>query len=352
MSALEDGPPTTPLPDPIMTSSTTFDLGADPVALEHAAADVKKTGGQATAARILVDDAAGKIESGGAWDGDTADSFQAHRRRLTGDLGVVGDAADRAAGVLTGIAAILRRGQAALDDQRGRLAGIAVTGSPVRSPEPGEPDVAMLTFEPKDPAEQALVSSAITTAQEIRAELDEQLVEQSGLLRSVLYGWSQYDPTHSSPPALRTVSDQWKPRDVRVLTFNVGEGYKNEPFFTEHEEEGTERHDIPAVGQVIAGSHANVVNLQEMFRRDAEALLAWLNKNAGGGWEMHFENAQNKPQWDGEGGPWLDFGNVVLVRTGGDLGDPTQQPPVELQEPAVFGEEGRVLQNTEVPLQQ
>jgi hypothetical protein len=352
----EGGPPTVPLPDPIVTSSTTFDLGADPAALERAAEAVRKVGGQALTARNLVDGAAGKIESDNAWDGDTANSFQTHRRRLTADLGVVGDAATRAADALVDIAGILRTGQAMLDDERDNLTGIAVTASPVRSPEPGEPAVAMLTFEPEDPAEYALVSSAIAAAQEIRGDVDEQLGVQAGRLRSVLYGWSQYDPTHSGPPSLRTVSDQWKPRGVRLLTYNVGEGYHNEPWFWPGSEEGTDPSDIPDAGRVIANSGADVVALQEMFRGDAERLLAWLNENAGGGWEMHFEHAQDKPQWDSDTNPRDpaagDFGNVVLVRTGGDVGDPTQQPPVRIQDPVVVGgEEGRVLQNTEVPLE-
>ncbi|MDI6105852.1 hypothetical protein QLQ12_45505 [Actinoplanes sp. NEAU-A12] len=354
----EGGPPTVPLPDPIVTSSTTFDLGADPAALERAAEAVRTTGGQASTARTLVDAAAGRIEVDNAWEGDTADSFQTHRRRLTADLGVVGDAAARAAGALADIAGVLRAGQAMLDDQRDRLAGVAVTVAPVRSPEPGEPAVSTLTFEPRDPAEHALVSSAIAAAQEIRGDVDEQLATQAGRLRGVRYGWSQYDPTHSGPPSLRTVSDQWKPRDVRVLTYNVGQGYQNEPWFMPGSEGGTDAGDIPDAGRVIAGSGANVVALQEMFREDAERLMAWLNANAGGGWEMHFERATTKYQWDANTNPFgpdsevRDFGNVVLVRGGGDVGDPTQQPAVRIQDSWVFGEEERVLQNTEVPLEQ
>jgi hypothetical protein len=211
----------------------------------------------------------------------------------------------------------------------------------VRSPEPDEPAVSMLTFEPKDPAEQALVSSAVAAAQEIRGYVDEQLATQAGRLRAVLYGTSQYDPSHSGSPSLSTISDQWKPRDVRVLDYNVGQGYKNTPW----DDDGTESEEIPEVGRVIAGSGANVVTLQEMFHGDAKQLLKWLNENAGGGWEMHFEEATGKFQSDEV--KYRDFGNVVLVRTGGDVGDPRQLPEVKMPNE----DEDRVLQHTEVPLQ-
>lgn len=361
-----DGPPdeeAAPPPDPIKVTSTTFDLDADPGALERAAEAVRKMGGQASTARSTVDEAAGKIETENAWEGDTADSFQAHRRRLTGDLGVVGEAATGAADALVDTAGILRSAQARLDDEKDKLAGIAVAESRARSPEPGEPALRILTFEPKDQAELALVSSAVAAAEEIRGDVDEQLGTQAGRLRNLLYGWSQHDPTHSSPPSLHTVSDQWKPRDVRFLTYNVGQGYGNEPWYWpwgKPADAGTDEGDIPEAGQVIAGSGANVVALQEMFKGDAEELLAWLNANTDGEWEMHFEAADVKDQYDDATNPFdtdfhedEDFGNVVLVRKGGDVGDPTQEPPVQVQDRprTILGEEGRVMQNTEVPLE-
>lgn len=360
-----DGPPDeaeeAPPPDPVVATSTIFDLGADPAALERVAEAVRTMGGQALTARDTVDTAARVIQDENAWEGDTADSFQTHRQRLTGDLGVVGDAATRAADALVGAAGVLRSGQARLDDEKGKLAGVAVTTSRVRSPEPGEPAVQILTFEPKDQAELALVSAAIAAAEDIRGDVDEQLGIQAGRLRNILYGWSQYDPTHSSPPSLRTVSDKWKPRDVRFLTYNVGEGYGNEPWFMpggKPADAGTDPGDIPEVGQVIANSGANVVGLQEMFRGDAERLLEWLNANTDGEWEMHFEPADTKLQFDdaknpfGDDSGYRDFGNVVLVRKGGDVADPTHEPPVQLQDPDwPTGPEGRVLQNTEVPLE-
>jgi len=346
-------------PAPIVTSPMTFDLGADPRALETAAESVRTLGRQASSARETVDTAAGQIEAEGAWEGQTADSYQSHRRKLTGNLGTVGDAADRAAGTLVDAAAILRKGQARLDEQKARLAGVARTEARVRGL-PSDPSGSSLTFEPKDEAEASLVRDVCQVAGEIRADVDEQLGMQAGLFRRILNGWGPA-PGRGGPPSLTDVSPTWRPRNVRVLTFNIGEGHGNQPWFwpfgDDRAEDGTDPGDIPKIGQTIAGSGANVVNLQEVFKGDADKLAQWLNEHTDGEWELHFEPADSKVHFD-DGIRHPDhelhepFGNVVLVRKGGGLGDPTQASPVQLQDPGWVRRrpEGRVLQHTEVPL--
>ena len=359
---LEDGPQpvqeTLP-PEPISAPANLFDLDADPARIEQAARGIREMGERAATARGIVHRAADEVFYEGGWTGDTADSFNEHRRRLCNDLDVVAAAATGAAAATAEVAEVLRIGQGRLDDERDRTAGVEVRGTPVI---PGEPEQPSLIFVPKDEAEADRVLAAIVAAQEIRGDVDEQLGMRAGRIRGFLQGGSQYDPSHSSAPSLSTVIDAWKPRDLRVMTYNVGQGYGNTPPYIETDtpsSAGTESHEIPEVGQVIADSDANVVALQEIFKGDAEALVRWLNANTDGEWEMHFERADTKQKF---GDQWWDapsveqFGNVVLVRKGGDVGDPTQQEGVMLQPPTevrgnLLGEEGRVMNSTEVPLE-
>jgi uncharacterized protein YukE len=371
-------------PDPVLASYETFHLDADPAALETAAADLRGYGGQAHSARDTVDGAAGLIELEGSWEGDTATSYQSHRHKLTRDLGSVGDGAVGAADVLDRIAGILRLAQAMLDEQRGRLSAVAVTErEPPRIPHEYQPGGPISVFQPADENEAAMIADAVGVAREIRADVDVQLAEQEAALLRILHGSSRSYPHlgTETTPGLTAISSTWRPREVRVLNLNVGQGFGNVPAGTGDSEDGVDPGDIDEIGRIIENSGTNVVTLQEMFHVNASDLETWLNENTGGQWELHFEAADRKIQWDDAFNlpPWdedgyNDFGNAVLIRTDTDLGRPTEREPTVLQEPTWaepdidvsfhptpwgppsvdvdvgMKPEGRVLQHTEVPL--
>lgn len=374
-----------PRPATVTAYQQTFDLGADPAALEAAADAVRALGAEAGTARETVDTAAGQIETEGAWLGETADAFQARRRKLGGDLGLVSDATGRAAETLDYVAAILRLGQAQLDEQRARLSAVTHTEQEATSWHPSVPEGPRLVFEPADETEAALVSDAMRAAGDIRTSVDEQLQAQAAALRRILTGSAVPDPLVGNDPGLSAISDTWRPQAVRVLNLNVGQGFGNvpwgSPFGDEEAGDGTDPGDIDEIGQIIADTDANVITLQEMFKGNAEDLQNWLNENTDGQWQMHFEKAEHKMQFDDSPNPWRnesgmnDFGNVVLVREGGGVGEAIPREPTELQEPGwgdyvdVTGHrnphgpptydvdvgshpEGRVLQHTEVPIEE
>src|SRR5262245_5243577 len=96
-----------PPPAPIVARADVFDLGADPGALREAAEAIRGLATRATGAGLTVIVAANTIEAEGSWLGDTADNYQHHRRRITGDLASLGHEATHAADRLDDIADLL-----------------------------------------------------------------------------------------------------------------------------------------------------------------------------------------------------------------------------------------------------
>ncbi|GGM70748.1 M91 family zinc metallopeptidase [Dactylosporangium sucinum] len=89
-----------------------WDLRADPSAPAAAAGVWWAVAADLRGARDLLDRAAAPV----AWAGDTADTYRSHRARLGADLERAAATATATAVAFDGIAALLRRGQAALDD--------------------------------------------------------------------------------------------------------------------------------------------------------------------------------------------------------------------------------------------
>lgn len=362
-------------PNPIVVHSSTFDLKADPAALVAAAASVRALGLQALSAQNTVDAAGRLIEAEESWLGETADSFQDHRRSLVTGLSDVGGAAGRAAGTLDYIATTLQLGQARLDEQKARLAGISFTE---RTETPAEPHPAVLdgprlVYQPRNADEATLIADAEAAAEEIRAYVDEQLALQRAALQRILTGPTVPDPRVGNDPGLNAVANTWRPQAVRYLSFNIGQGYGNVPF----DARGTDPGDIDEIGRIIADSDANVIGLQEVFHPNAHGLVGWLNDNTDSTWQLHFEKADRKLQsddgWFRDTG-YHDFGNAVLVRQDDGVGDIVEREPTQLQEPG-WGDyvdtewersphqppspdvdvgshpEGRSMQHTEIPLE-
>lgn len=307
-----------PPPDPIAASATLWDLEADPSALQEAAADLRERALRLVSAQTTVDEAANSLTTNGYWSGDAADAYQSHRVTVTRDLGGLAGLIGEAAGALEEIAWILADGQRYLDEQFASVASIP-------HPRSGHD----IRFEPADPDQAAQVRAAVTAAEEIRSNVDESLV----LRESRLVGIGR---------DVGVIEDAWQPRTINVMNLNVGQGHGNEPWLASRRDgvtaqDGTDPGDLDEIADVIAGQDADVVTLQEVFRHNANDELldennleTLLEERTGDDWEIHFNEASTKVQFDDEVfEPTLNpldafvpdatvapFGNAVAVREG------------------------------------
>src|SRR5262245_48001502 len=103
-SSQQEAPP----PDPIWAGPSTWDLAASPSTLDLAVRGWRAQVTRVSSAQVLVDDEASALIRDRAWEGETADRYQNHRLRLTGDMGDLGTALTDAAEALEQIAATLR----------------------------------------------------------------------------------------------------------------------------------------------------------------------------------------------------------------------------------------------------
>ena len=167
-----------PLP-PVRVAVWLWRLAADPNRIEDAARAWRYIGGRV---RELFEDVARPADRlmASGWSGDTADGFEAHRRRLLGDLFGEGDLAEFAATRLEHSAWALRSAQNQLDDSWSHLAA-RVPGFVGRS---GDVD-----FQPVDDAQTELVFRSIREAERIRSELDDLLVDDEIGLERIREQW-------------------------------------------------------------------------------------------------------------------------------------------------------------------
>jgi hypothetical protein len=152
-------------PTPI-TVRDLWSLRAEPARLTGAAQAWKAYAGRAREAARSVDEPAQRLYDGD-WAGDTADTYDAHRRKLTGDIGESADLAERVAGALERAAGALTAAQSRLDDGWAR-----VTAQVPASRSGGD-----VTFRPPTPEHIGQVDTAVTEAQEIRRQLDDVLLD-------------------------------------------------------------------------------------------------------------------------------------------------------------------------------
>lgn len=281
-----------------------------------------------------MDLAAQQVFGNDEWTGDTADAFDSHRVKVTGDAGSVAAWAGSVADALDQLAYTLSFNQGLLDEQRAALSGIRVTYEPE------------ITFHPADDTETRTVNDAITAAREIRTHVDEQLVIKEAAFASVRASFDE-------------VAQAWAPRSVRVLNLNIQQGgVGNKPWPFDEAPHGTDRGDIDELGQVILDSGADVATLQETFEGDMGRLRSWLEEETGDTWDLHFAAASDKIQhgdgmWDAS--DLEPFGNAILVRHSGDIESSEELPEVTLQEPAVLdqfgrGTEGRSMEGATIQL--
>lgn len=276
-----------------ITTSDLWDLGADPARLEMIAQTWRKLGSKAGAAEDKVNKAAQAVFSKEHWTGDTADSFNAYRKKLTADVELFGAWAANVAGVLDITATVLRVQQGLLDDERKKLGGVRSTT-----------DYTGVTFHPKDATQSNLVNSAISVAKEIRGRVDEVLEEKRQDLKF-------YEEQFAA------IAKQWKPRTVRMVNLNIGQGAGNSP----GDSSGTDSEDIPKIAQAITDRNADIATVQEVFKHDIWDLEEELESRTGTNWDVKFEEASKKYHANDD---WpiigdivhAPFGNAVLVKEG------------------------------------
>ncbi|MFQ6395321.1 M91 family zinc metallopeptidase [Nocardia sp. KC 131] len=130
---------------------------------------------QATADRLLADSKNIVAE----WEGESAESYQAHRGRVVSELDTAHDIATRLSSAVEFVAASVRVAQQQLDQSWGTVSHIPHSGSPSGA----------VRFEPRNDAETELVSTAVTHATEIRSRLDGSLSGKRQILIDSTAQW-------------------------------------------------------------------------------------------------------------------------------------------------------------------
>ncbi|MFC4006089.1 WXG100 family type VII secretion target [Nonomuraea purpurea] len=276
-----------------ITTSDVWDLRADPGRLELLAGTWRSLGSKVSGAEEKITSAAGAVFSKEHWTGDTADAFNDYRKRLADDIERAGAWADNIAQVLDLTATTLRVQQGLLDDERDKLSAV-----------PSSADAETVTFRPADADQTSLVNGSISVAEEIRRRVDTVLEEKR---QDLDFYRRQFD----------LIAEQWKPRSVRLVNLNVGQGAGNSP----GDSAGTDSRDMNAIAQAIASQDADIATVQEVFEHDLGSLERELESRTGDSWEVRYTEASTKYQAS-DNFPILgdrlnaSFGNAVLVREG------------------------------------
>ena len=111
-----------------------------------------------------------------AWDGQAAESFDASRAALSGDLLEAIRSAGEASHALLNAFYAVTHAQGKLHDSWARLGGIAWNG---------------VSFEPRDATEAGRIASETTAAAQIRAHLDQELGSYAASLRRATDSWAR-----------------------------------------------------------------------------------------------------------------------------------------------------------------
>lgn len=161
-----------------MSGSGLWDLAAKPDTL-HAAAHAWLSMGE------RVDQAATSVNNGasgvlGTWEGESATSYDSHRRKLVTSIDEATNSAARVSTALQRAAGSLRKAQLDLDSSFASVADI-----------PSSASAGSLTFEPRDEAESVRVREAIDRANEVRSRLDVELAEDAAALTRATGLWDR-----------------------------------------------------------------------------------------------------------------------------------------------------------------
>ena len=180
MTAPTASGPSTPAPPAIRVIGDLWRLGADPTAIDGAADEWRRL---ARRVREVSDDVNKPIDRlvGTEWLGETAETFDQHRRTLLMDVYSEGDLADFAAARLEHAAAALRSAQNLLAESWSRLVA--------RVPASSDRWSGQVTFHPSDDAGTALVHRSVRDAEAVRAELDDILFDDVRGLELIREQW-------------------------------------------------------------------------------------------------------------------------------------------------------------------
>ncbi|MFJ9393016.1 M91 family zinc metallopeptidase [Nocardioides sp. NPDC101246] len=113
------------------------------------------------------------------WEGQTAESYEGHRKTILADLDEARELADKASSATARIAGTVRIAQGHLDQSWATVAHIPHQGSPSGD----------IRFEPESPEDGKLVTDAITRASELRTGLDRDLSADRQVLIDTTAAW-------------------------------------------------------------------------------------------------------------------------------------------------------------------
>lgn len=160
-----------------MTGNGVWDLAAKPDALDAAAHAWLGMGER-------IDEAATSVNNGssgvlGTWEGESATSYDAHRRKLVTSIDEATNSAARVSTALQQAAGSLRKAQSDLDTSWSSVADI-----------PSVTSGGTVTFQPRDAAESSRAQAAIDRAGEVRARLDSELAQDAAALTAATEFWN------------------------------------------------------------------------------------------------------------------------------------------------------------------
>jgi hypothetical protein len=307
------GTETNPAPGEVAIADL-WNLHASPATLEEVAGEWRVLQLGSVSAQGTVDAAAHEVLAGGGWQGDAADAYDEHRAKLTADLGELGAWAGSVADALDALAWVLRSAQEQLDQQWAALTAAV----------PATREGETVVFRPADHAQTTAVSTAISTARDIRAWVDEELV-----IKEAAFGSTDAD--------LTTIGDTWEDRTVRLVNLNVGSGNDNNNL---GDYPGVGPEEVDDLADQLDDEDADIVTLQEVFEDDLDDLEEQLEERTGDEWNVHFGEASEKARFT-DPLSWLDpdhasdpFGNAVLVREGESIeGSERVGERIKLDEP-------------------
>jgi uncharacterized protein YukE len=189
MTQQSPGAPPAPAPAPITVPDVWY-LRASPDRLTAAGEAWRAYAAGARAAADAVDAAAQRVYEA-EWAGDTADTYDAHRRKLTGDLTETADLAGTVAGALEATADALRTAQRRLDQSWTAVTGLV----------PWTYDGDSIMFRPRTPEEIPHIDAAVREAQEIRTSLDDALLDHVVSMERTRADWQGIATTWQSTAA-------------------------------------------------------------------------------------------------------------------------------------------------------
>lgn len=155
-----------------------WDLAARPEALDAAAHAWLSMGERVDEAATSVNNKAGGVL--GTWEGESATSYDDHRRKLVTSIDAATNSAARVSTALQRAAGSVRKAQSELDASWASVSDIPSSGGG-----------GSVTFQPRDEAEATRVRAAVDRANEVRTRLDADLAEDAADLSAATTFWNQ-----------------------------------------------------------------------------------------------------------------------------------------------------------------